>query len=427
MTSLNRFSSQKKASSVLPFSAPKRLVPLLKGREGPAIVYVTLQKHADEVVNRLRPRGIEAAIYHAGLPNEERARVQKDFMASADGIVVCTIAFGMGIDKDIPILEGFCRGDTCSLRGIELWLQEISLKEPSKDGTLDFILSKQAKDYDIRQNVLGLNYAQLELEYGHIRATTPFFSVYELTPVGNGWISIKSNQSKVAAAMRPYYREKNNGKYEINVTDAAAASGLDKVELTKQITSWELDVLKPLPKQTEEIKKMAEKFHAGMVQREEEGIEKIRQVIEFAVDDDCLAHNLAKYFGDDKAVPDGMCGRCTFCTAGQSVDFPGRTVAPVDQSLLQAILHACPERDDPRLLARMAFGITSPRLTSTKCSTSHDLFGSMVNMDFNDLVAAFDVECRKAGYQKLDSATPKKRSHSSYAQSHISGSRGDRR
>lgn len=74
-----------------------------------------------------------------------------------------------------------------------------------------------------------------------------------------------------------------------------------------------------------------------------------------------------------------------------------------DPAKIKAILDACPERDDPRLLARMAFGITSPRLTAGKWSTYHPLFGSMVDYDFNALVQAFDVECEKAGYQAVQS------------------------
>ncbi len=76
-----------------------RLVSILKERTGPAIVYVTLQRHADEVANTLRSYQMDAQIYHAGLPSEERERVQLNFMASDKGIVVATIAFGMGIDK----------------------------------------------------------------------------------------------------------------------------------------------------------------------------------------------------------------------------------------------------------------------------------------------------------------------------------------
>ena len=77
-----------------------------------------------------------------------------------------------------------------------------------------------------------------------------------------------------------------------------------------------------------------------------------------------------------------------------------------DAARIQEILDACPERDDPRLLARMAFGITSPRLTAGKWSTSHPLFGSMVYADFNALVAAFDAECTKVGYEKVETTAP---------------------
>jgi hypothetical protein len=53
----------------------ERLVPLLKSRTGPAIVYVTLQKHAEEVAARLKCQGLEAMVYHAGLPNDQRQEV----------------------------------------------------------------------------------------------------------------------------------------------------------------------------------------------------------------------------------------------------------------------------------------------------------------------------------------------------------------
>ena len=76
-----------------------RLVSILRERTVPAIVYVTLQKHAEEVANALRTYQMDAQMYHAGLPSEERERMQLSFMDSDKGIVVATIAFGMGIDK----------------------------------------------------------------------------------------------------------------------------------------------------------------------------------------------------------------------------------------------------------------------------------------------------------------------------------------
>lgn len=75
------------------------IIPLLKARTGPAIVYVTLQKHAVEVADYLRPHDLEALVYHGGLPVDQRERVQQEFSDTTKNSIVCaTIAFGMGID-----------------------------------------------------------------------------------------------------------------------------------------------------------------------------------------------------------------------------------------------------------------------------------------------------------------------------------------
>lgn len=47
---------------------------------------------------------------------------------------------------DIPTLEGFCRGDTCAKKDMELWIQEVACKTPAADSTIDFNLYKQQKE-----------------------------------------------------------------------------------------------------------------------------------------------------------------------------------------------------------------------------------------------------------------------------------------
>ena len=63
------------------------------------IVYCTSRKRTEEVADLLKVRNIRAACYHAGLPAEDRARVQDAFIRDDLDIVVATVAFGMGIDK----------------------------------------------------------------------------------------------------------------------------------------------------------------------------------------------------------------------------------------------------------------------------------------------------------------------------------------
>ena len=63
------------------------------------IVYCSTRKQVDEVYAGLRAEGYAAARYHAGMPAEERAQSQEDFLYDRARVMVATNAFGMGIDK----------------------------------------------------------------------------------------------------------------------------------------------------------------------------------------------------------------------------------------------------------------------------------------------------------------------------------------
>jgi len=76
------------------------LIQRLRDRPaGPTIVYVTLQRTTEEVAKKLTGAGFNAKPYHAGLDDITRTTVQEWFLESRTGIVVATIAFGMGVDK----------------------------------------------------------------------------------------------------------------------------------------------------------------------------------------------------------------------------------------------------------------------------------------------------------------------------------------
>ncbi len=75
------------------------LVEAVAKAERPGIVYVATRRAADELASRLQSAGVDAVAYHAGLGAARRRDVQAAFMDGRDGVIVATIAFGMGIDK----------------------------------------------------------------------------------------------------------------------------------------------------------------------------------------------------------------------------------------------------------------------------------------------------------------------------------------
>jgi ATP-dependent DNA helicase RecQ len=76
-----------------------KLVSILKKVGGSAIVYCKSRKRTSEVASLLQLHGLSASFYHAGLDQTERAKRQQEWIDNKTRIIVCTNAFGMGIDK----------------------------------------------------------------------------------------------------------------------------------------------------------------------------------------------------------------------------------------------------------------------------------------------------------------------------------------
>ena len=76
-----------------------KLLSILKNVPGSGIVYCKSRKHTKDVADLLKLHNINADFYHAGLSNDERNIKQENWIKNKTRIIVCTNAFGMGIDK----------------------------------------------------------------------------------------------------------------------------------------------------------------------------------------------------------------------------------------------------------------------------------------------------------------------------------------
>ena len=195
----------------------QRLQQWLAPRRGQAsIVYVTQQKTAEQVAERLARDGLAVSAYHAGMAHEVRESIQRRFMAGELQCTVATIAFGMGIDKrdirnvvhfDLPksvenysqeigragrdglssdclvlasrdglsVLENFVYGDTPELDGIRAVLDD--LRAVGTGGQWELMLGQLSELSNIRALPLKTLLVQLELR-GIIAPRYAYFAEY---------------------------------------------------------------------------------------------------------------------------------------------------------------------------------------------------------------------------------------------------------
>lgn len=73
--------------------------PRFSKLKGGIIVYITYIYEAVSVAAQLKLRGLKVATYHGKMKTEDRVQVQQAFMENKIRVVVATIAFGMGLDK----------------------------------------------------------------------------------------------------------------------------------------------------------------------------------------------------------------------------------------------------------------------------------------------------------------------------------------
>lgn len=426
----------------------------LRQHDGPTLVYVTLQQQAETMAADLCKQGFHAIAFHAGMKVEVKQKVQEDFMANRVRIVVATIAFGMGIDKpdirnvihfDLPstieeysqqvgragrdgkpsfcmyyicpedfyLRENFARGDLPSKASLHALVQDIFDKDAVKLPVGEVIKKnhyEQSRAFDIRQIPLNIIYATLELHFGLIRAITPEYSEYKFTPSSTYYPIMKSDPSKEAKAI---FESAKKAKiyYNVDVNSITTpSSGLHRANVVRKLQelndrgALELRaggvtpryrILKALPKSQQEIDNIVDLLHTDLEKKEQDGLARTQAVVDFVTGKQCYAVAMAAYFGMQLPDGKGICGHCNICLTGKAVVLPPRPPETVDVNKIKAVLDACDVRDDPRFLARVAFGIKSPRVTALKLDKS-DIFMSMADTSFEGLMREFTKACKWA-------------------------------
>jgi ATP-dependent DNA helicase RecQ len=371
--------------AVTPAPADRRdaiLVDRLRARApGSTIVYVTLQKTANFVAAALARLGLPARAYHAGMDTEARTEVQEWWMRSSDGIVVATIAFGMGIDKadvryvyhynlpkslesysqeigragrdglesivemlacgdDVPAIENFSYGDTPSQESLRSLLTQL-LEGPDE---FDVSLYELSNRHDIRQLVLRTALTYLELR-GVLKQGTPFYAGYEISLSQSLDTIIAHFKGEPAQFVRAIFQKAKKGRtwYSLNPDDVARALGAERRRVVRCLEYLEehgwaqiraADARMRFTRHPgSSLPALLAELDQRFQRREQQEIDRMAQVIDLATGARCLTNTLTGHFGE---VRDAPCGHCAFCVTGRAVVLPqGNGRSPLAPSPFQ--------------------------------------------------------------------------------------------
>ena len=430
---------------VTPCSAEERMNLLLSRlqkhpRNAATIVYVTLQKTAEEVAAAINAAGLMAVHYHAGLPDDEREQVQNQFMRGEVPVVVATIAFGMGIDKsniravyhfnlpksienyvqeigragrdgepslcemfavadDIRVLENFTYGDTPTAESLRALVQHLL----TFDDVFDISTYELSNQFDLRPLVLNTALTYLELR-GVISAQSPFYTEYKIHFLRDHTFILAQFDADRAGFLQRLFAAGRMGRKWLsldmltvpeqlqeskerisNALDYLAEQGWIELTVANLRQGYKNNKTMHNADQLAELHHYLEQLFA---EREARDIQRIHAVLAFANNPACLSQQLMYYFGEEGAPPCGICNHCRHAQPALMSLPPVLPLTPAQQTLVAGVKReAHVALQQPRQLARFLCGLPSPA-TSRSRLKSHPAFGALAGVSFSLLIEA---------------------------------------
>lgn len=426
---------------------------LARMRQRPAgamVVYVTTQKTAERVAELLRDGGFDARHYHAGMDPVDRNTTQEWFLATKQGIVCATIAFGMGIDKpdiryvyhynvakslegfaqeigragrdgepsicetfecpdDLATLENFALGDTPMPDAVRGFVHDVFAQAAAAgDSHFDVSQHDLSARHDIKVLVVRTLLTYLEL-LGTLEGGTPFYATYRFKPLVSSAEILGHFSGERRTFLVGLLSQSTPAKtwFSLDAGQAARALGVPRERVVAAVDflgeqGW-LELKAEgvrnryrLLRRPDDLDALAARLHARTVERERRELERLDQVIALSHLQDCQVRSLCNHFGEVRTEP---CGHCTWCLRATTPGVPARSQPRARDMAPSAIRRVWDDCHSVReqyadllatdaMYARFLCGVGTPAMSRRRGMTRHAWFGILERVPLQRVLVA---------------------------------------
>ncbi len=250
------------------------------------IVYCATRAKVEEVVEELRSWKFKVVGYHGGMREDERSRVQEDFISRKAAIAVATNAFGMGIDRpDVRFVIHF------EIPGsLEAYYQEAG---------------RAGRDGEPGWCELLFNYADTRTQEFFIEGSNPGFDT--ICNVYQALLDRRDETDRVICSIEQL-TEYAGAKNEMAVSSVLSILGRQQYIRRFDVPGQRIrgtELLQPGVEARD-----LEVDRGSLEEKERRDRDKLKRMTEWAYSTACRQAGILNYFGETNA---GDCGSCDYC------------------------------------------------------------------------------------------------------------------
>lgn len=425
------------AFRIVPSEQKVKLPLLLKilqnSQNSPAIVYVMRQVDTERVNAFLSKNKLNSRSYHAGMPAEARKKVQDAFMDDSIDIVVATIAFGMGVNKEnirtvihyhIPKSpEGWMQESgragrdgkiaNCILLAskddfipLENYNNSVEISYTAVEGVLNTIFS-QGRQISISKYNLKINYdihdAQLDIiiskliSAGIIEYISTSWRFYQVSKLKYSFDNLPPAKKKLVQSVLQH-----NGRIDVldaknlfSISSKSLIQFLEELESVGDISIKRSSILHHyiLKKSTFDLNSLTQEYADAFNEQILTSNNRLNAIHTIATGKKCIQFHFAQYFGEKITENCGVCSSCISSKKAQKIQtqLPSTPLPEISLEQLQTLKTVYQKNskklNSPIRLAKFACGIQSPIIFHYRLYQD-DEYGFLSDFPISDVITS---------------------------------------